>query len=242
MMADVPRRCSGARRERRAAPRAGRPAYGQHDNQTTLLHAAHRVLSEDGADAVSSERVCAVAGLPTTVFESVFADRTDCLIALFDAAADGAQARMSAAYRSAETWVDAVRAANFELLSLLDQNPRLARFMVLSLLSGGSPMLARRERLLGQLAWALEAGRPPHAADASSAPFGAEALVGAVVAIIHSRLQEEPAPSLLELGGSLMAVLVLPYLGVEAARHELSRPVPFVRAAHDAWQLSEPCR
>jgi AcrR family transcriptional regulator/DNA-binding MarR family transcriptional regulator len=85
----------------------------------------------------------------------------------------------------------------------------------------------------------------------SSPPLVAEGVVGAVFSVIHARMLEHRAyPStsatngvsratsgvsrtsrarsapLIELLNPLMGVIVLPYLGQAAARHELDRPVP----------------
>ncbi|HKH79263.1 MAG TPA: hypothetical protein VJ996_04530, partial [Solirubrobacteraceae bacterium] len=83
---------------------------------------------------------------------------------------------------------------------------------------------ARRGEVLAALAGALEADRPPATAGSLPAPYGAEAIVGAVASILHTRLREEPVPSLRDMCGALMGVIVLPYLDAAAARRELARP------------------
>jgi AcrR family transcriptional regulator len=203
-----------------------RRLVARREHRVRLLLAAQCLIREHGADAVSIERVCATAGVPDGAFHAVFADRTDCLLALFDDAADRLRARMVAAYGSEGTWVDRVRAALYEMLAFLDHNPSLARFMILGSLTGDPPMLARRARLLGELARGLEVDRPAVGVDSLSAPYGSDALVAAVAAILHGRLREGAMPCLGELGAALMGMLILPYLGVEAARRELSRPAP----------------
>ncbi len=130
---------------------------------------------------------------------------------------------MVIAYATEASWIDSVRAALYALLAYLDDSPRLARFMVVESLAGDPPMLARRARLLDDLSRALESRRPASDTEMSAAPFGADAVVAAVAAILHGRLAEDPISRLRDLGGSLMAVIVLPYLGVDAARGELSR-------------------
>jgi hypothetical protein len=42
-----------------------------------------------------------------------------------------------------------------------------------------------------------------------------------------------------DLFGSLVSIVVLPYLGAGTARRELARPAPRPRGAPNAWQLSE---
>jgi DNA-binding MarR family transcriptional regulator len=54
----------------------------------------------------------------------------------------------------------------------------------------------------------------------------AEGVVGAVFAVLHSRVLESSETPLLELLGPLMSMIVLPYLGTKAAEGELRRPSP----------------
>lgn len=196
------------------------------DQRARLLLAAQRVICEHGVEALTINAVCAEARASRSTFYAVFADRMDCLLDVFDESANTARAAILRAYRNGEDWVDGVRGALVELLDFLDRYPRLAHFMIVRSLAGDAPMLARRARLLSELADALESGSPAPVAGTLPPPFGAEAIVGGVASILHARLLEDPMPSLIELSSSLMGVIVLPYLGVGAARLELSRPVP----------------
>jgi DNA-binding MarR family transcriptional regulator len=54
----------------------------------------------------------------------------------------------------------------------------------------------------------------------------AEGVVGAVFAVLYSRVLEGGEEPLVGLLGQLMSMVVLPYLGAEAATRELSRPAP----------------
>jgi AcrR family transcriptional regulator len=199
----------------------------QHaDSRGELIAAAQRVIRERGVDAVTVEELTAQIGVSSDVFRASFADRADLLVTVFDEAVEQLRMRLLAAYSGAGSWADGVRGALFELLFFLDAEPNRARFLVVGSLAGDPPMRTRRARLLRELAEGLESQRPAGEPDALEAPFGADAVVGAVAAIVHGRLLEDPVPPLQSLGGSLMAVIVLPYLGAAAARSELSRPAP----------------
>jgi AcrR family transcriptional regulator len=192
------------------------------DRRARLIAAAERIIDERGAADVTIDTVSAAARLSPSAFDAVFADRTDLLLAVFDEATDRAGSAMIAAYHAGDSWLDGVRAALSALLAFLDRTPGLARFLIVDSLGGELPMRARRGRVLDELARALDADRPASVADSSFAPFGTDAVVSAVAAILHGRLQEDPVPRLRDLGGSLTSVVVLPYLGVSAARAELS--------------------
>ena len=57
----------------------------------------------------------------------------------------------------------------------------------------------------------------------------AEGAVGAVLAVIHTRLLERSPRPLSGLLNPLMAMIVLPYLGLDAAERELEHPTPRTR-------------
>jgi AcrR family transcriptional regulator len=214
---------------------------GQHRREAVrvqrgrIILAAKQLLREQPAEELTIASVRAVAGVSRTRFADSFADRDALLLATFDDVARCAGAAMERARRSESSWLDGVRAGLIELLRLFDEDPGLARFLVAGSLAGNTRLLARRARAVSALALALEDGAPVLSGETLPAPFGGEAVVGAVVAILHARLLEEPSPSLAPLGPSLMSVIALPYLGVTAARGELvgglSSPPPKTRAS-----------
>jgi AcrR family transcriptional regulator/DNA-binding MarR family transcriptional regulator len=170
--------------------------------------------------------VCAAAGVSRSTFYAAFADCDELSLAVFDDIVRRAGEAMDAARAAQASWLDGVRSALIELLDLFDDDPGLARFVVAGSLAGDGELLAHRAHSLSLLVDALDSGSPPAATEPLPAPFGGEAVVGAVASILHSRLLEEPVPPLRPLCGSLMSVIVLSYLGAEAARAELERPLP----------------
>jgi len=189
-----------------------------------MLAAAEQLVCARGAEQLTATAVTAAASVSRTTFYSIFADREDCLLAVFDEVVDRRRAAMLAAYAAEDSWLDGVRAALCELLVFLDREPHLARFLIVGGVAGDSAVVVRRRRVLAELARSLEAESPDGASRGASAPFGSEALVSGAASIIHSRLVEDPVPELLDLSGSLMAVLVLPFVGEGIARSELARP------------------
>jgi AcrR family transcriptional regulator len=225
MPADTP----SSRRPRRATGRQRRP----REDRGRILRAARELVCERGTQALTADDVCARAGCSQARFRELFADRDDLLVALFDDLAERAEQLLGGAYRGQEDWRCGVRAALTRLLQELERRPELARFLLVDAATGEPPLPARRARLLGRLAHALEAGRPRPDAGSAPVPFGAEAVVGAVASILHGRLQEPGAPRLTELAGPLMGMIVLPYLGAPAAREEVSRPHGVARGEPD---------
>jgi AcrR family transcriptional regulator len=191
------------------------------------VSAAERLIGHGGAQHVTIAEICGAARISRSTFYAAFDDRGQCLLEILDNAGTEVGAAMASAYRAGDTWLDAVRGALFELLAFLDDRPGLARLMIIESFGGDAALRARRRELLAMLARALDADAPPAAVNALPAPFGGEAVVGAVASILHARLREDPVPSLRDICGQLMGVIVLPYLNVAAVRRELARPTPF---------------
>jgi AcrR family transcriptional regulator len=202
------------------------PRSAELPRREQILAAAEDLLNQAGTHRLDVENVCAAAGVTRSAFEVFFRDVDDLLVALFDRIVSERGEAVAEAYRGETVWVDAIRAALFELLAFLDTYPQIARFLIVTTLRGDAPMLASREQALRVVARAIEVDAPRTAADDPTSPFGADAVVAAAVSVLHGRLLEDPVPSLRELGGSLMGVIVMPFLDASAARHELSRPLP----------------
>ncbi|MGO8905543.1 MAG: TetR/AcrR family transcriptional regulator [Solirubrobacteraceae bacterium] len=195
------------------------PAPG---DRGAIIAATERLLCERPATDFTVADICAHADVSEDAFRACFADRGEPLLAVFDRLTATIGAEMADAYRSESAWVDGVRSALSALLCSLERLGGLARFLIVDSLTDET-LLARRGEVLASLARALEADRPPPARGTPPASFGAAAVVGTAASILHSRLLESARQPLPELHGSLMAVIVLPYLGAGAARGELSR-------------------
>jgi len=190
-----------------------------------LVLGGERLLRSRRAAELDVGLLCGATGVSPAAFRGVFADRGELLARVFDRVSACACRRMLAAYGAQGCWVDSVRAALCELLSFVDAEPGLARFLIVDSLTGDAAMLARRADVLARLACALESGSPSVSDPGGCAPasFGAAAVVGAAASLLAGRLVQEPARPVRELGCSLMGMLVLPYLGVGGTRQELLR-------------------
>jgi hypothetical protein len=144
--------------------------------------------------------------------------------AAFDAAVREIAARVAPAYRAGEDWLERTRAGLVALLRALDERPEAARALLIDSIAWGPEVLERRGELLEALAQALEPARGEREPASRFSETTAENLVGASLSWIQRRLRVESAP-LVELAPSLMCMIVQPYLGAEAARRELERPL-----------------
>lgn len=194
-----------------------------------MLAAMFDVVAERGAANASVAHVVARSGVSRRTFYELFEDREDCLLAAFDEAVLLASERVVEAYETGGDWRGRIRASLAALLQFLDDQPAMGRLLVVEVLGAGRRGLERRAKVFAQIVAAIDQGRAEAKPGSLLPPLTAEGVVGAVFSVIHTRMASFPVlegDSLLEITGPLMSMIVLPYLGVAAARKECDRPAP----------------
>lgn len=205
--------------------------------RTRLLRSAVGLLAEHGYTSVPVAAICAQAGVSRRTYYEIFENREECLVAILT----DAEARVQSAIASADlasdnaVWRERIRGGLWAILCLADSEPALARVCLVESDRAGGMVGAERERILSRLASVIDEGRLEDTGAGMAGGLTAEALLGAVSAVLSARLGEAmsaggngavPRVSLCELLGELMGMIVLPYLGPGAARRELARPTP----------------
>jgi AcrR family transcriptional regulator len=200
-----------------------------------LLGAVVELACEGGVQTVSVAIICGRAGVSRRTFYDLFLEREDCLQAAFADAVETARQAVIEAVASSEgddktrghrrgsDWSERVRAALTTLLSMFDQEPGLARLLIVDGPGFGPKALELRGEVLGQAARLIDEGCAEARPGREPPPLTAEGTVGAVLSVIHTRLLQPDPHSLTQLVGSLMALIVHPYLGPVAARRELDK-------------------
>jgi AcrR family transcriptional regulator len=206
--------------------------------RSRILQAMADEVAQRGPSSVTVARVIARAGVSRRAFYELFADIEDCLLATFDWALEQARARVQPAYTRERGWREAVRAGLAALLRFFDQNPLPAQLCIVHSPAGGPRVLERRSQVLIELREVVDRGRQRRSVAREPSPIVAEGVVGAVMAVLYTRLLARSGPgggyagpkprepALIELHGQLMSLIVLPYLGANAAARELERTAP----------------
>ncbi len=140
-----------------------------------------------GAASVTVARVIARARVSRRLFYELFADVEDCLLALFDWAVEQAHAIVLDACRDQDDWLARMRAGLAALLRFFDAQPLLAELCVVHADGGGRRVLERRSAVIAELSAAVDAGREL-AREPAPSPVVAEGVVGAVLAVLYSRV------------------------------------------------------
>jgi AcrR family transcriptional regulator len=219
-----------AYKTRRVTPRLRPGPNGLPRGQVTeiqrsrMLAAAVEAVEEVGYARMTVAQVIGRARVSRKTFYDVFSDREDCFLAAFDQALGQAKTLASEAYEGESNWRDGVRSALAGLLVFMDEEPGLAKLCVVEALGAGERVLERRAQTLEELATVIDQGRSVTNATREPPEVTAEGVVGAIFAVLHTRLLEGGKQPFTDLLGSLMSMIVLPYLGTRAAGRELSRP------------------
>ncbi len=199
--------------------------------RSRMLTAAAEAVEEVGYPRLTVAQVIARARVSRKTFYDLFEDREDCFLAVFDQAVEQISVLVAEAYTREQNWRDGLRAGVLAMLRFMDDEPGLARICVVEALGAGPRVLKRRTEVIAQLRAVLDEGRSSAGARVARATeespdVTAEGVIGAVFAVLHSRLlarNREPFTALL---GPLMSMIVLPYLGARAASSELTRTPP----------------
>ncbi len=194
-----------------------------------MLTAAVQTVEEVGYARMTVAQVIGRAKVSRKTFYDVFIDREDCFLEAFDHAIAQARALVIDVYALESGWRDGVRAGLARVLRFMDEEPGLARLCVVEALGGGARVLESRARVLHELAEVIDRGRAVHAGTREPPEVTAEGVVGAVFAVLHTRVLEGGEEPLADLLAPLMSMIVLPYLGTRAASRELTRPAPASR-------------
>jgi AcrR family transcriptional regulator len=192
--------------------------------RSRMLAAAVEAVEEVGYARMTVAQVIGRARVSRKTFYDVFTDREDCFLAAFEQALGQARLIAQEAYTAEANWRDGVRAALAKLLLFMDEEPGLAKLCIVEALGAGERVLERRAKVLDELAEVIDRGRSATNSAREPPEVTAEGVVGAIFAVLHTRVLEHDKDRLTDLLGSLMSMIVLPYLGARAAGRELSRP------------------
>jgi AcrR family transcriptional regulator len=192
--------------------------------RSRILAGAIATVEVDGVRGLTIAKVTGRARVSHKAFYEVFIDCEDCFLAVFEQALQSARETAQVAYRAETRWRDGVRAAMLGVLALMERERGLARLCVVEALIAGPLVLDRRARVLKELTHAIEQQCAAADARAARQPLMAEAVVGGMAGLLHSRLLGEDAAPLTDMLGPLMSMIAMAYVGHAAACEELNAP------------------
>jgi AcrR family transcriptional regulator len=217
-------------RTRPVSPRAGSSRLSRHQvselQRARILAAAVDVVQKVGYARLSVAAIIGQARISRKTFYEVFANRENCVVAVFEQTHAEVRTRLIEAYAHESRWRDGIRCALGRLLVLIEEEPGLARFWIVEALGAEEPILQRRAWALEEIAAVIDRGRLATSGTRQPPELTAEGIVGGIMGVLYKRLISSVDESVTDLLEPLMYMIVLPYLGPRAANIELGKPTP----------------
>jgi AcrR family transcriptional regulator len=178
-----------------------------------------------GYDTVDAGAIAGYAGVTREEFESHFADKQECYFAVLEELRQDYLAMMATVFFSADDWREGLRRTAYAVLDYFRADPVRTRFVITEALNAGDRGAAILDLTLDGLVELVHAGRH-ELDDPDSVPrSAAEAAVGSAWSKLLTKIRNDELDD--EEGvRELIFLVVMPYLGEEAAREELERPRP----------------
>jgi AcrR family transcriptional regulator len=169
-----------------------------------LLQAAAEEFAKAGFAGASSESISRRAGMSKATFYEHFANKEECMVSLFDNAADELGRAMSRAARAAGADArERMKAAVTAFLRTVAEQPSFAQTLLVEIIGAGPRAAARRDQIMQEFADLLdaenaEAARRGRIARFAS-PYDAFAIVGAVTELVSRQVRLGEPENLLAL-------------------------------------------
>ncbi|HEX6390581.1 MAG TPA: helix-turn-helix domain-containing protein [Solirubrobacteraceae bacterium] len=180
-----------------------------------LFAAAAAVFARDGYASASAEAIAREAGMSKATFYEHFANKEECLLALFDAAAAVVRDAMEDAPRFARrhgSYEDRVRARITAMLAVIDGFPAHAQTLLVEVIGAGPRATQRRDQVLDEFADFLIADNLRHAPAYGAPVFrtrdDAFAVIGAIAELIGRQLRTGEPPRATGLADVVTRVLL----------------------------------
>jgi AcrR family transcriptional regulator len=203
-------------RRRAAAPGSGAPdaGLGAHDEAERILRAFAATVVEHGYTETTVSEVAERASCSLSTFYSHFPDKEAAMLAAVDSGAAQMLAATLPAFRRGGEWPTAVRRAFGSMFAFGPAEPAYTQLGAVEVFGAGRPALERRDGIMAGLEALLT---PGYELAPETPPIAAEAIGGAIYALIYDQVRAKGPASLPEIAPLATYVTLCPFIGAEAA-------------------------
>ncbi len=198
------------RRWREAAPE---PAE-RSDPVARILRAVATLSADKGYPNVTIAEIADRAATSQRTFYESFANKEEAMLAALDAGSSRMLAEVLPAYRRAEEWPQAIHAAIEALLGYGADDPVFTRLGAVDVYACGERALTQRDDVMEGLELLLA---PGYELAPQIPAVAAEAIGGAIYALIYDQVCDKGPQSLPELAPVTTYVTLAPFLGADEA-------------------------
>ncbi|MGA7703503.1 MAG: TetR/AcrR family transcriptional regulator [Solirubrobacteraceae bacterium] len=186
----------------------------REDRRSGVMDAMVQLALEEGYTNITDAEIARAAAVSTEAFHREFPNKEECLLAVIDEFAAEAHDAVKRATRNDETWPEAVHKGVEALIGYCAAHPGLVKLSFIDLFDAGNGMVGRVSGVLDGFIRVMTKGIP----EPQRAPeVTAEAIMGAIWAILasyapHDRLRYLPC-----LVDHLSFLILAPYIGARNA-------------------------
>jgi AcrR family transcriptional regulator len=164
------------------------------------------------------------AEIGSATFSTFYRDLDDCFCGVYKEMRDEYMLRVARAFADAGNWRECMRAAGHVTLAYLREDPARARLTFVEVLYASDRAKLLRDEAMQVLFTLVDLGRQEPGAPANLTRFTAETIGSTIYQQIQTAIEHDELDRFEEGLGEMMYMVVLPYLGEEAAREELTIP------------------
>lgn len=159
-----------------------------------LFEAAAAVFVSTGYADASAESISRAAGMSKATFYEHFANKEECILALFDTAYQVLLSRILRAVAEAgEDPVARMREGMRAFLVVIDEYPNEAQTLLVEIIGAGPAAMRRRDEIVAAFAQVLDTENEAHAEEGVmprfNDPLDAFAIVGAIAELVSRQLR-----------------------------------------------------
>jgi len=189
-----------------------------------ILQGMLEAVGTQGFERTSVQDAVAGAGLYRQAFYDSFEDKEDCYLQAIDAGSAWIELAMREAAAGESTWRGQLRGALSGLLAFLEEQPAVARAVLVEVHAAGPNAVEKRTEAMERAAMMMDGAREESTGIAPE--IAAEAVVAGILAVLHNRLSTDQTSNFMQLLPELMYLAVLPYFGADAAAAEMRAGLP----------------
>jgi AcrR family transcriptional regulator len=200
--------------------RRGRRTRSFEERQATahpperVLRALAAIVAEKGYQATTVAEVVERAATSQRVFYGHFENKEDAFLAALDSGSAQMLGLVLPAFRRAKSWAESVRAAYEAMFSFGIEEPEYTQLGAVEMYSVGSRALQTRDSVMEGLEALLV---PGYELKPEVPPIAAEAIGGAIYALIHDQVKRKGPGSMPDLAPMATYMTLAPFLGADEA-------------------------
>jgi len=200
------------RRTQMARPFEERQAVGNPAER--VLRALAAIVAEKGYPATTVAEVVERASTSQRTFYEHFANKEEALLAALDSGSAQMLATVLPAFRRGQSWEQSVKAAYEAMFSFGTEEPEYTQLGAVEMYAAGKRALESRDTIMEGLEALLQ---PGYETAPGTPAIAAEAIGGAIYALIYDQVKAKGPESMPELVPMATYMTLAPFLGAEDA-------------------------